>query len=855
MKKTFAALFALLMVLSCVTVATAAKTGFSDVGEGRWSAASINYAVDKGYMKGVGGDKFDPEGSLTRAMVATVLWRREGEPAPTAPSGFSDVPAGEWYADAVAWAKETGVVKGITEKTFEPDGLITREQLATMLFRFSSALVPDAGERADLSAFADYAKVSDWANEPLGWAVAAGLVKGTDGNRLAPDEGATREQFAAIIERFDAYAENAETPLFDADFYVSPAGDDSWTGSFSRPFRTLGRAVLAARALDKTASRGGITVAVRTGEYTLFDFDLTAADSGAEECPITYRAYGDGDVVITDSFEVAAENFADLDPDERDLFGRSADHIRKADVSDVFPPNASSVSYSVTGEEGELWPARFPNKYNDGDDAFFTDAVDVSGTLTLKINNSLIGRRLSKYSTLDGVMICGNICFPVWFDHVGIGSYDESSKTATAASPTELRSYPWFGGFRYETKGDGTVNDDKTITNASVYVEGAAEELDARGEFYIDPVRGTLYVYEPSGDYAVRGKEPDPDTAAEFVTFEGIRFPEATATVYDMPIVYVDKEGDDGFRVLNLSDPQLSNGNWDTSVSEILTDTVNALVSAERPDLITISGDLAWGSESIESYDRLADLLDSTGVPWAPVMGNHDDASHASKVRISEIFASHERSLFRWGDERLGCGNYVIVLRLNGAPVHGLIMMDTHSNMFFVDDDGEVVSSYAELTREQIGWYGDVCDALSEMGVPETTMISHIPCYTYRDAFAAAFLPGVDPKTIPAGDGMQTGCWTAGYEDSFGVVHEDVIASAERDNGFFDVLLAHGSTKTLIAGHDHINNFSILYRGVRFVYSLKTGPGCYWEPELNGGTLIDISPDGAATVRHHYVTP
>ncbi|MBR6915121.1 MAG: S-layer homology domain-containing protein, partial [Clostridia bacterium] len=100
MKKTFAALFALLMVLSCVTVATAAKTGFADVAEDRWSASAIKYAVQSGYMNGVGDGKFDPTGSLTRAMVATVLWRREGEPAPSAPSGFTDVPAGEWYTDA-----------------------------------------------------------------------------------------------------------------------------------------------------------------------------------------------------------------------------------------------------------------------------------------------------------------------------------------------------------------------------------------------------------------------------------------------------------------------------------------------------------------------------------------------------------------------------------------------------------------------------------------------------------------------------------------------------------------------------------------------------------------------------------
>ena len=202
MKKLFSFLLAAAMIAAAFAVALPSYAApFSDVEDGRWSAASINYAVKCGYMKGVGGDMFDPEGSLTRAMVATVLWRREGEPAPTAPSGFSDVPDGEWYSSAVAWAKETGVVKGITDSTFEPDGLITREQLATMLFRFSSSAQVSVPERADLTPFSDDEKVSDWAGEPLEWAVEAGLIKGTDGNRLAPVGNATREQFAAIIDR------------------------------------------------------------------------------------------------------------------------------------------------------------------------------------------------------------------------------------------------------------------------------------------------------------------------------------------------------------------------------------------------------------------------------------------------------------------------------------------------------------------------------------------------------------------------------------------------------------------------------------------------------------------------------
>ena len=188
MKKLLSAILVTIMLAGALAAAlpSFAATVFSDVENGRWSAESIEYSVKEGYMNGVGGGKFDPEGSLTRAMVATVLWRREGSPAPTAPSGFSDVPAGEWYTDAVAWAKETGVVKGLTETTFGPDELITREQLATMLFRFSSSAPVSVPERADLSPFADDEKTSDWAEEPLGWAVEAGLVNGTDGNRLDP---------------------------------------------------------------------------------------------------------------------------------------------------------------------------------------------------------------------------------------------------------------------------------------------------------------------------------------------------------------------------------------------------------------------------------------------------------------------------------------------------------------------------------------------------------------------------------------------------------------------------------------------------------------------------------------------
>ena len=183
MKKLLSFILAAVMFTATFAALPAsAKVSFSDVESDRWSAASIEYAVQKGYMNGVGGGLFDPEGALTRAMVVTVLWRREGSPAPTAPNGFDDVPGGEWYTDAVAWAKETGVVNGLTETTFGPDEYITREQLATMLFRFSSSAPVSVPERADLEPFADGETVSGWADEAVRWAVEAGLMNGTDGN-------------------------------------------------------------------------------------------------------------------------------------------------------------------------------------------------------------------------------------------------------------------------------------------------------------------------------------------------------------------------------------------------------------------------------------------------------------------------------------------------------------------------------------------------------------------------------------------------------------------------------------------------------------------------------------------------
>ena len=524
----FIAIVMLAAAFAAAIPASAASTGFSDVEDGRWSADSIQYAVINGYMKGVGDGKFDPEGPLTRAMVATVLWRREDSPAPAAPSGFDDVPAGEWYTDAVAWAKETGVVKGLTETTFGPDEYITREQLGTMLFRFSSSAPVSVPERADLSPFADGEKVSEWAEEPLEWAVEAGLLKGTDGNRLAPDGYATREQFAAIIERYDGsfkLAYNApvlrssytepEYPLVkDADYYVSPSGSDENDGSFDHPFGSFNKAAEAVRELKKTKS-GDITVAFMAGQYGPLSVTLTEEDSGSENQRITYCKYGDGDVVFNNGFDFPVDSFAPISEDERAFFGdKAADAIKKVDIASVVDAVDTLDDLIIYDRGGLLTEARFPDKYEDGTDQLLFGAAYGSKS-SLKIINPVLARRIAKYgeAAYGRMGIWGYIIRGYRKDAFRVAGYDPETAILEIAN--------------WETSEFGVMRDWMGLTGNGIElcVTNVSYELDHAGEYWIDPETATLYVYAPDGDcFIPSGGVMIAMDNVNDVTFRGLTF-------------------------------------------------------------------------------------------------------------------------------------------------------------------------------------------------------------------------------------------------------------------------------------------------------------------------------------------
>ena len=175
---------------------------FGDVKSGDWFYNDVKYVYEKGMMAGTAADVFAPNATTTRAMIVTILYRLEGSPAVTGTSAFVDVPAGQWYTDAVNWAAANQIVKGTSATTFAPNDSITREQMAAILYRYAQYKGYDVTKKADLSGYSDNGQVSAYAKDALAWANAAKLINGVTNTTLAPQGNATRAQVSAILHRF-----------------------------------------------------------------------------------------------------------------------------------------------------------------------------------------------------------------------------------------------------------------------------------------------------------------------------------------------------------------------------------------------------------------------------------------------------------------------------------------------------------------------------------------------------------------------------------------------------------------------------------------------------------------------------
>lgn len=234
-KKLSLALAAILTVSAMILPAGAAGPRFTDVPEGHWAYESIEYAVDHGYFSGTGEDTFSPDGTMTRAMLWTVLARMDGSTA-------TSEPGQPWYQSGQDWAKENGISDGTN-----PDGNITREQFATMLYNFAEHTGESTNkDNSVLNQFSDRNSIASYAVDAMAWAVTNGIVSGTSSTTITPAGLATRAQAAVMLMRFDKMGEEPTDPEepnppvvdYESQFVASDAfpypGDTLEVGNIGR---------------------------------------------------------------------------------------------------------------------------------------------------------------------------------------------------------------------------------------------------------------------------------------------------------------------------------------------------------------------------------------------------------------------------------------------------------------------------------------------------------------------------------------------------------------------------------------------------------------------------------------------
>ena len=316
-------------------------------------------------------------------------------------------------------------------------------------------------------------------------------------------------------------------------------------------------------------------------------------------------------------------------------------------------------------------------------------------------------------------------------------------------------------------------------------------------------------------------------------------------------MITLKKQKDKDFTILNLTDIHLRNKSWlnGTHKMKIVTYIIKTVIERARPDLITVTGDISKPNNAI-AYGHTAEFLDSFGIPWAVVWGNHDQEEGTDSLTEAEnIFMNSKYCLYERGDVALGRGNYVIGIEEEGSPIEALIMMDTHYKANLPDENGVLQKVNAKITSDQISWYKEQIASLKAAGYKESSIFIHIPIFAYREAFDAALIKGLNPREITYKESFSPVFWNKGYKGSFGVVH-DKITSYPVDDGVFDAILEEDHTKTVVCGHDHKNSFVITHKGVRFIYGIRSSGVSFPDKQTSGGTVIRIGSNGVNKVEH-----
>lgn len=287
----------------------------------------------------------------------------------------------------------------------------------------------------------------------------------------------------------------------------------------------------------------------------------------------------------------------------------------------------------------------------------------------------------------------------------------------------------------------------------------------------------------------------------------------------------VEKKKGEDFTVMLFTDLQL----WmEFSVNDTVYAMMDELVEEGKPDMIVLLGDNVSGLATNVLTETLVAKMESYGIPWAPVFGNHDVEGVMSLEDFSEAFESAENCLYETGPSNLyGAGNYAVNVTENGKIIETLFFFD--NGRYTEYDNG--VSAEVYLSQEQIGWYEWTVKGVAEAEgrtVPSMTF-SHFAMPQFRTAIETLCEQGED------------GYYYVPEELGFGYC-KYLPGVAPVDSGFFAKAKELGSTTHIFCGHDHENNASILYEGIRFTYGLKTGasPTPWNDADYYGATVVEI---------------
>lgn len=294
--------------------------------------------------------------------------------------------------------------------------------------------------------------------------------------------------------------------------------------------------------------------------------------------------------------------------------------------------------------------------------------------------------------------------------------------------------------------------------------------------------------------------------------------------------VVMQKEKGKDFKILTLSDIHFSDYGYRAFFSIFNVMKIKRVVAEADPDLIILMGDIVCDDETSDYYSiqRVTDLMESFGIPWAPIFGNHDDESNCDLNFLAETMMQSPHCVMQKGDAQMGVGNYIINIAEGDNIVESLILMDSHHSI---------------VNDRQVEWFKWASDGINKLtdNKAEISVYMHVPLPEYQLAYDEAW--NADKNT-----------WNDGY-DAYGSRNETICCAHDGDgkafsSDLFKAIQLSGTAKYVFCAHDHMNDFSIDYEGVRLTYLMKLGKSSGYMPGFDGGSTIAVGSDGINRITH-----